>query len=108
MKKTPQPTESPPLPSASTMEGMENECIALSYELAKKRLVEGTATSAEIVHFLKLGSMKEQLDEELIRKDMALKDAKIESLQTNKQIEEMFSEAMRYMSRYQGYFDDGQ
>lgn len=107
MKKSPQPIESPPTPSPTTMEAIENECIALSYELVKRRLLEGTATSAETVHFLKLGSQKERLDEDLIRKDMALKDAKIESLQTNKAIEDMFAEAMNMMSRYQGNFDDG-
>lgn len=106
MKKTPQPQESPPVPSPTTMEAIENECIALSYELVKRRLIEGTATSAETVHFLKLGSQKERLDEDLIRKDMALKDAKIDALQTNKAIESMFEEAMAHMSRYQGHFDE--
>ncbi len=106
MKKTPQPLETPTIPSATTMEGIENECISLAYAQAKQRLLEGTATSAEIVHFLKLGSQREQLDEEIVRKDIELKDAKIESLQSNKEIKSMFEAAMQQMQRYQGWFED--
>ena len=47
-----------------TPEEEENQCIALAYNLAKKRLIEGTATSQEVTHFLKLGSSKTKIEKE--------------------------------------------
>ena len=49
---------------AKTVEGRENQLIALAAELAEKQLFDGTATAQVITHFLKLGTMKAKLEME--------------------------------------------
>ena len=44
---------------ALTPEAEENQCIHLAMQRAKEQLLDGTASSQVIVHFLKLGSSKE-------------------------------------------------
>ncbi len=43
---------------ATTPEARENQLIALAVDLAEKQLMEGTASSQVITHYLKLGSTK--------------------------------------------------
>lgn len=93
-------SESPPMSTVSTAEGKENECIALAYDLVRKRLIEGTATSAETVHFLKLGTAKERLEMEKTKKELELMDAKKEALQSAKHIEELYNNAISAMREY--------
>lgn len=40
--------------------------IALAVDLAEKQLIEGTASSQVITHYLKLGSSKERLEQEIL------------------------------------------
>ena len=42
---------------ALTPEARENQMIALAVDLVEQRLLDGTASSQETTHFLKLGSM---------------------------------------------------
>lgn len=87
---------------ATTPEGRENQLIALAYDAAEERIRNGTASSAEIVHFLRLGSSKERLDQEDKRKDIELKAAKTEALESQKRIEELYEGAISAMRKYQG------
>lgn len=87
---------------AETPEGRENQLIALAYDAAEERIRNGTASSAEIVHFLRLGSSKERLDQEDKRKDIELKTAKTEALESQKRIEELYSNALASMRKYSG------
>ena len=41
---------------ASTPEAREQQLISAAYDLVEERILNGTATSQELVHFLKLGS----------------------------------------------------
>jgi len=100
MSNTKQPESSPPNLTASTAEGMENELIAMAYKLAAERLANGTASAAETVHFLKMGSAKERLEQRLIEKDLELKQAKTEALQSAKRIEELYANAMSAFKSY--------
>ena len=87
---------------ATTPEGRENQLIALAYDAAEERIRNGTASSAEIVHFLRLGSSKERLDQEDKRKDIELKTAKTEALESQKRTEELFANALAAMRTYSG------
>jgi hypothetical protein len=91
---------------AETPEGRENQLIALAYDAAEERIRNGTASSAEIVHFLKLGSSKERLDQEDKRKDIELKTAKTEALQSMQRVEELYSGAIQAMRKYSGHSSD--
>lgn len=91
---------------ALTPEARENQLIALSIDLAEKQLREGTASSQVITHFLKLGSTKERLELEKIKKENELLIAKAESLQSGKNIEKLYLEAMSAFREYSGHKDE--
>lgn len=105
MKRTTNMDDSTPILTATTAEGMENECIAMAYELVARRLKEGTASSAETVHFLKMGSAKERQEKERTAKELELMVAKKEALEASKHIEELYNNAIEAMRSYAGYGD---
>lgn len=87
---------------ALTPEARDKQLIALTYDLVEKRLREGTASSQETTHFLKLASDKVQLENKLLEAQTAMAIAKKEELQSRKRSEEMFEEAMNAFKRYSG------
>ena len=54
---------------ALSPEARENQMISLAVDLAEKQLIEGTASSQVITHFLKLGTTKAELEKEKLRKE---------------------------------------
>ena len=89
----------PPL----TPEARENQLIYLATELAEKQLREGTASSQVITHYLKLGSTKEKLEQDILKENKKLLAAKTEMIQSAKKVEELYSEAITAMRRYSGH-----
>lgn len=87
---------------ATTPEGRENQMIALAIDLAEQQLLDGTASSQVITHYLKLGTMKERLEMENLRHDIELKAAKTEALQSAKHVEELYTNALNAMRSYSG------
>ena len=87
---------------ALTPEARENQLISLAVDLAEKQLLEGTASSQVITHYLKLGSTKEQLEKEMLEKQKDLIEAKTQSLQSTQRVEELYSEALDAMKKYSG------
>ena len=89
--------------AAATPEARENQLISLAVDLAEKQLREGTATSQVITHYLKLGSTKEKIEKEILLKQKELIEAKTESLQSSKNIEELYGKAIAAMRKYSGH-----
>lgn len=89
-------------PPATTPEGRENQMIALAMDLVEKRLINGSASSQETTHFLKLGSTKERIEKEILEKQKDLIVAKTESIQSAKRIEELYINALNAMRSYSG------
>lgn len=92
----------PPLRPALTPEGRENQLISLAMDLVEQRMKQGTASSQETTHFLKLATIKSQLEKEKLQKEIELLEAKKESLESNARIETLYSEAMKAMRSYSG------
>lgn len=90
---------------ATNPEAREKQLIALAVDLVEQRLLDGTASSQETTHFLKLGSMKNRLEMEKLQEENRLLKAKTESLQSAKRVEELYSEAISAMRRYSGNGD---
>ena len=90
---------------ALTPESRENQMIALAENLAEKQLLEGTASSQVISHYLKLGSVKARRELELLEMEKELKAAKTEALKSQKRVEELYSEALKAMRNYNGQGD---
>lgn len=91
---------------ALTPEARENQLINLAYDLAEKRLREGTASSQEVTHFLKMGSARERLEQERIRSENSLAQAKIENMQSQERSEELYKDAMEAFKSYVGGSSD--
>lgn len=101
MKKTTSNSkDSPNVRPALTMEARESQLIARAVDLAEKQLIEGTASSQVITHYLKLGSTKERLEREKLELENELTRAKTEALQSAKHIEELYSNALEAMRSY--------
>lgn len=93
-------TPKPKLRPATSPEARENQMIALAYDVAEERLRNGTASAQEVVHFLRLGSMKERKELELMEKKIELDTAKTEALQSAKRVEELYANAINAFKSY--------
>ena len=91
---------------ALTPEARENQMIALAVDLAEKQLIEGTASSQVITHFLKLATSRERLEREKLEKENELLRAKTEAIESAKRVEELYSDALRAMRSYRGEEND--
>lgn len=91
---------------ATTLEGKENKLISLALKLVEKKLIAGTASSQEVVHFLKLASTREQLEQQRLQRENLLLAAKVEQINSGKRLEDMFAEAIRVMKVYTGGGDE--
>lgn len=76
--------------------------IAAAIDLAEKQLRDGTASSQVITHFLKLGSTTAAYEKKLLEKQVDLIQAKTESIQSAKRVEELYQKAMDAMKTYSG------
>ena len=90
---------------ALTPEARENQMISLAMDLVEQRLLDGTASSQETTHFLKLGSMRNRLEMEKLEEENRLLKAKTESIQSQKKSEELFLEAINAFRSYSGKED---
>jgi regulator of replication initiation timing len=90
---------------ALTPEGREQQLIALAYDLVEQRLRDGTASSQETTHFLKLENSKARLELKRLEAETEMIIAKKESLQSQQRSEEMFQEAIAAFKRYSGQSD---
>lgn len=87
---------------AMSPEARENQLIDLAVDLAEKQLAEGTASPMVIAHYIKMGSTKERLEREKLRRENEHLRAKTESLQSAKHLEEIYKEAIDAFRDYRG------
>lgn len=91
---------------ALTPEARENQLIAEAIDLAEKQITEGTASSAVICHYLKLGSTKAKLENEKLQEENKLLRARTEALESQKNVEQLYKDAITAMSEYRGVNDE--
>ena len=105
-KKKPTPlNNSRKIRPALSPEAREKQLISLSYDLVEQRLLDGTATSQETTHFLKLGSQKAQIELEKMKLEKDLIIAKTEAYKSAEAIESMYTSVLEAMRKYNGYKD---
>ena len=90
---------------ALSPDARENQLISLATDRAEQQLLNGTASSQVITHYLKLGTRKEQLEREKLEEENKLLRAKTEALQSQKRVEELYTEALNAMRNYAGQGD---
>jgi len=88
--------------SAMTPERRENQLTAAAYDLAERQIADGSASAQVVTHFLKLGSSRQKLENDKLKSENALLNARIESLQSNARMEELYERAIHSMRRYSG------
>lgn len=98
-------SETQPMRPALTPEAQENQMIALAMNLVQQRLLNGTASSQETTHFLKLATVKYQLEKEKLRGENELMAAKTEALKKTDESRIIAENAIKAMRNYQGNGD---
>lgn len=93
-KKSPAPSMSP--------EAVENRLINKAYKAVERRIDSGEATAAELVHFIKEGSLRQQYELEKLKKENELLRAKTEMIASQKEVKELYAEAITAFRRYSG------
>ena len=91
---------------AATPEARERQLIALAVDRAEQQLLDGTASSQVITHFLKLATEKEHLEREKLERENELLRAKTEALQAEKTKEELYRNVLTALKKYSGQGDD--
>ena len=91
-----------PIRPALSPEARENQMISLAVDLAEKQLMEGTASSQVITHYLKLGTRKEELEREKLSYENELIKAKKDAIQSQQRSEELFAKAIAAFGVYSG------
>lgn len=94
--------ETQPMRPALTPEARENQMIALAMDLVEQRLRNGTASSQETTHFLKLATVKEQREREKLEAEIKLANAKIANLESQSSSATLYADAIEAFSIYSG------
>ena len=87
---------------ALTPEARENQLIEEAIDLVEQRILNGTASSQETTHFLKLGSTKAQYEKEVLKMQRDLMQAKIDSIKSYEKNEEFQQQVMEMFRKYAG------
>lgn len=87
---------------ALTPEARENQLISLAIDLVEQRLIDGTASSQETTHFLKLASTKAKIEKEILLEQKKLIAAKTKSIESSEEMKGLYEEALNAMKRYSG------
>ena len=102
VKPSPAPNSQRRIRPALTPEARENQLISLATDLVERRLIEGTASSQETTHFLKLASSKYKAEVERLRYENELTRAKTKAIEDAADMKELYAEAIAAMRRYSG------
>lgn len=95
-------------PPALTVAEREGQLISLATDLAEKQLRDGTASSQMITHYLKMSSVREELERERLRQENAKLRAITESIESGKKSQELYESALiAFRSYHEGNIANG-
>lgn len=77
--------------------------IGYATKLAEQQLRDGTASSAVITHYLKLGSTRASLEVEKLRRENDLLRAKASAIDNAENAAQKYQEAIDAFRRYSGH-----
>lgn len=87
---------------ARTPQAKENQMISLAFSLAEKKLRDGSASSQLITHFLKLATVREELENEKLRAELEVASAKVKRMESQTTGEELYKKALDAFRTYSG------
>ena len=91
---------------ALSPEARDKQLISLAYDLVEQRMLDGTATSQETTHFLKMGSQRYQVELEKLKLEKELVVAKTEAYRSAEDMQNMYTEVIEAMRKYSGHLTD--
>jgi hypothetical protein len=80
----------------------EQQLISLAVDLVEQRLRDGTASSQETTHFLKLASQKAKLETERFALENEMIKAKTQAIRDQADMKTLYKDAIEAMKRYSG------
>lgn len=80
----------------------EQHMIGLAVDLAEKKLIDGTASSQIIQHYLRLATAKANLELEMTKQQSKLIEAKTAAIQSDMENDQNYAEVLRAMRSYTG------
>lgn len=89
-------------PPATTPDGREQQLIGYAVDLAEQQLLDGSASAQVITHYLKLGTTRERLEQEKLRRENILLESRANALASEARVEELMKEAVAAMRGYAG------
>lgn len=90
---------------ALSPEAREQQMIDLAVSLAEQQLMDGTASSQVITHYLKLATSKEKLERERLEEENRLLKAKTKAIESNDNAEARYVEVLKALRNYNGQGD---
>lgn len=99
VRKAPEPNLPPP---ATTLEGREDQLIAAAMDLVERRIADGAASAQETVHFLKLGSVRNQLEQSKLKAENEMLAARVKEMESRQSSEGLYAEALAAFKGYSG------
>lgn len=87
---------------ATTPEGREDQLIAMAVDVAAQQMADGTVSAQVLTHYLKLGSTREKLEQEKLRRENLLLESRANAIESGARVEELMTEAMRAFRGYSG------
>lgn len=92
--------------SATSPEMQEQRLISLAVNQTEKMLEDGTAPVSVVLHYLKLATSREALEQERLRRENLVLEAKTQSLQSAARSEELFKQALDAFTSYKSDEED--
>jgi hypothetical protein len=89
-------------PPAKTLEGREDQLIAAAMDLVENRIAQGTASAQETVHFLRLGSVRNQLEQSKLKAENEMLGARVREMESRQSSEGLYAEALAAFKGYSG------
>lgn len=100
VRKLSEPVSLPP--PATTLEGREDQLIGAAMDLVERRITEGTASAQETVHFLKLGSVRNRLEQDKLRRENEVLETRVREMESRQSSEGLYAEALKAFKGYSG------
>lgn len=83
-------------------EARTQQMISLAVDLAEKQLIDGTATSQVITHYLKLAAKQADLDAKIAEQQLLLLQAKTAAVEAENSEKRDYAQVLDAMRQYNG------
>lgn len=92
---------------ATDLEARENQLISLAVDAAERELLKDNPSNQVVLHYLKLGTTKLQLEKEKLRRENLLLEAKANAIDAAAKTDELYQQAIEAMQIYSGSANRG-